>query len=289
VSMPPNPPPPAAWHPLVELALAEDVGPGDATSLAVLPRDARGRARIEARESLVVCGLFVAAEVCRRVDPDLRFEALQPEGAEVAPGTRLATLEGSLHGILGAERTALNFLGRLCGIASLTRRFVESVAGTGAQVVDTRKTLPGWRLLDKYAVAAGGGINHRIGLFDGILLKDNHVAAAGGVAAAVRRARAHAPAGLRLQVEVESEAQAEAALRAGADFLLLDNRSPEEVRRIVERWGRDVLLEASGGVTLDNVAAYAKSGVARISIGALTHSAPSADVALEIDAEASPT
>lgn len=282
----PKPPLPASWHPLVELALQEDLGPGDATSAAVIPATARGRARIEARENLVVCGLFVAAEVCRRVDPELRFETLCSEGQEVGPYARLATLSGSLHSILAAERTALNFLGRLCGVASLTRRYVECVAGTRARVVDTRKTLPGWRGLDKYAVAVGGGLNHRIGLFDGILLKDNHVAAAGGVAEAVRRARANAPAGLRVQVEVESEAQVEAALAAGADFLLLDNRSPDEVRRIVERWHGQALFEASGGVSLDNLAAFAKTGVERIAIGALTHSAAAVDVALEIETEA---
>ena len=201
----------------------------------------------------------------------------------------MARLAGPLHGILAGERTALNFLGRMCGVASWTGRFVEAVAGTGAHIVDTRKTLPGWRCLDKYAVAVGGGVNHRTGLYDGILLKDNHVALAGGVALAVKCAREAAPAHLPIQVEVESEEQAVAAVEAGANFLLLDNRSPKEMRRIAARLAGRAVLEASGGVVLENVRAIAESGVQRISIGALTHSAPAVDVALEIDSgEATP-
>jgi nicotinate-nucleotide pyrophosphorylase (carboxylating) len=168
-------------------------------------------------------------------------------------------------------------------VATQTQRFVEAVAGTGACIVDTRKTLPGWRLLEKYATAVGGAVNHRVGLFDGILLKDNHLAIAGGVEPALRAARAAAPAGLRIQVEVESEADALAAVEAGADFLLLDNRSPAELERIVKRVAGRALLEASGGVRIENVRAIAATGVDRISIGALTHSAPCADLAMEMD------
>jgi nicotinate-nucleotide pyrophosphorylase (carboxylating) len=275
-------PPARSWQPLVELALAEDLGPGDATTPLVVERGQRGEAWIEAREPLVACGLEVARHVFDRLDPALRFDALVPEGARVGAREPLAEIAGDLRAILAGERTALNFLGRLCGVASHTRRFVDAVAGTGARIVDTRKTLPGWRSLDKYAVAVGGGTNHRVGLFDGILLKDNHLAAAGGVSAALKAALAAAPAHLRIQVEVESEEDALAACEAGAGFLLLDNCTPELLRRIAERLGGRAVLEASGGVHLGNVREVAETGVHRISIGALTHSAPAADVALEI-------
>lgn len=277
-------PPRTTWEPLLGLALAEDLGTGDLTSNLVIPAERRGAARIEARAPLVVCGLAVAEATFAALDPALRFEVTRREGESCEAGAVLAHVEGRLRSILAAERTALNFLGRLCGVASFTRRFVEAVAGTGVAIVDTRKTIPGWRALDKYATAVGGAVNHRARLDDGILLKDNHVAAAGGVAAAVRAARAGAPPQLRIQVEVESLAEAEAALAVGADFLLLDNRGPEELRAIARALGGRALLEASGGVTLSNVRAVAESGVARISIGALTHSAPCADVALELEA-----
>jgi len=278
-----SPPPLRTWQGLLELALEEDIGPGDVTSNLVIAPDAKGRARVEARRDLVACGLFVAAEVFRRVDPALRIQTRRGEGETAAPGEPLFFVEGPTRGILAGERTALNFLGRLCGIATLTRRYVDAVAGTGCRIVDTRKTLPGWRALDKFAVLAGGGVNHRHALYDGILLKDNHVAAGGGVAAAVRQAIATAPAGLRVQVEVESLEDAEIACEAGADFLLLDNCRPDAVRAIVGRLGDRALLEASGGITLDNVREFAEAGVHRVSIGALTHSAPASDVALEIE------
>ena len=277
-------PPPHTWHPLVELALAEDIGPGGVTTPLVVSPDAHGSGEIEARQPLIACGLEVARAVFAAVEPRLVFEALVAEGERVPAGRCLAQVSGPLRGLLVAERTALNFLMRLCGVATHTRRYVEAVAGTGAEIVDTRKTLPGWRPLDKYATAVGGARNHRVGLFDGILLKDNHLAAAGGVVPAVKAARAGAPAGLRVQVEVESEAEAQAAVEAGADFLLLDNCPPETLRRIAEQLAGRVLLEASGGVNLENVRAVAETGVQRISVGALTHSAPAADVALEISA-----
>lgn len=280
---PPTLPATARWQGLVERALAEDLGSGDVTSEIVFAADAKGRARIEAREPLVVCGLPIATEVFRQVDPSLRFEGEAAEGTSVGPGTRLATIEGAMRGILAGERTALNFLGRLCGIATLSARFVEETRGTAAVVTDTRKTLPGWRELDKYAVVCGGAHNHRVGLFDGILLKDNHIAAGGGVASAVSRALERAPAHLRVQVEVQSEDEAEAAIGAGADFLLIDNQSPDQIRRFVQRFGERATLEASGGIHLANLRAYAETGVHRISVGALTHSAPGSDVALEID------
>ncbi len=269
--------------PLLRLAIREDLGSGDATTPIVVEPGRRGAARLEARESLVVCGLAVAEAVFRALDPGVSFSASRRDGDRAAAGDTVARVSGDLRALLAAERTALNFLGHLCGVATLTRRFVDAVAGTGADIVDTRKTLPGWRLLDKYATAVGGAVNHRVGLFDGILLKDNHLAIAGGVEPALRAARAAAPAGLRIQVEVESEADALAAIEAGADFLLLDNRSPAELERIVKSVGGRALLEASGGVRLENVRAIAATGVDRISIGALTHSAPCADLAMEMD------
>jgi nicotinate-nucleotide pyrophosphorylase (carboxylating) len=283
MSAAPTPPALRSWQTLVELALTEDIGPGDITSDLTISRETHGRARIEARQPLTACGLFVASEVFRRVDPDLHISAAYREGASAAAGDVLLRIEGSLHSVLVAERTALNFLGRLCGIATTTRAHVAAVSGTACQIVDTRKTLPGWRVLDKFAVAVGGGTNHRFGLYDGVLLKDNHIAAAGGLDAAVKAARSSAPAGLRVQVEVESAAQAEAACQAGADFLLLDNQAPEQVAEIVELIGDRALLEASGGIHLGNLRAYAETGVRRVSLGALTHSAPCCDVALEID------
>lgn len=282
MSMRPSLPAEATWLPLVDRALAEDLGPGDVTSQAVLSADDKGSAVIEAREDLVVCGLPQAEAVYRRVDPAVGFHAERIEGELVAAGQVLASLQGPVISLLAGERTALNFLGRMCGIASETRRYVAAVSDTETEIVDTRKTLPGWRVLDKYAVAVGGGRNHRMGLFDALLVKDNHVTAAGGVAAATRAARLGAAPHLHLQVEVESLEEARAAAEAGADSLLLDNRTPRQVRAIVAELGERIVLEASGGVSLANVRDYAETGVHRISIGALTHSAPVADVALEM-------
>ena len=223
---PVEPPPTRAWSALLHLALDEDIGPGDVTTAVATPEDRAGTAVVEARQTLVVCGLEVAAAAFREVDPTLVFEPCHRDGELAAAGEPLAHVRGSLRSILTAERTALNFLMRLCGVATHTRRFVEAAAGTGVEIVDTRKTLPGWRVLDKYACAVGGARNHRLGLYDGVLLKDNHIAAAGGVAPAVKSALAATPANLRVQVEVESEDDAVAAVEAGADFLLLDNQSP---------------------------------------------------------------
>jgi nicotinate-nucleotide pyrophosphorylase (carboxylating) len=281
VTAPPLPPR-ASWLPLLERALAEDIGTGDATSAAVLAPDASCEAVIEARVPLVVCGLPIAQAAFEAVDAALACEGGRAEGSATPAGADLLRISGPARSLLAAERTALNFLARLCGIATHTRRFVEAVAGTGVEILDTRKTLPGWRVLDKYAVAVGGGRNHRFGLYDALLIKDNHVAAAGGVGAAVKAARASAPGHLAIQVEVESEAQAAEAIEAGARLLLLDNRSPAELRRLAARFRAHALLEASGGITLANVREVAETGVQRISIGALTHSAPAADVALEV-------
>jgi len=276
-------PPRTAWQPLLELALAEDLGGvGDVTSEACLAAESRVETVLEARQALIVCGLELAAAVFARLDASIRFEAASADGARAAAGDPLAWISGPGRGVLAGERTALNFLARMCGVATWTRRFVEAVAGTGVEIVDTRKTLPGWRCLDKYAVAVGGGSNQRFGLYDAVLIKDNHVAAAGGITAAVKAARAAAPRHLQIQVEVESAAQAHEAIEAGADLLLLDNRSPDELRALASRFAAQLPLEASGGVTLDNVRSIAATGVQRISIGALTHSAPAADVALEL-------
>jgi nicotinate-nucleotide pyrophosphorylase (carboxylating) len=283
----PGLPPVSAWSTLVDLALEEDVGRGDLTSEIVIEPGRRGRARIEARESLVVCGLPIAEAVFRRVDPELEIEPVPEvvDGARVAPGTPLLRIRGRYAAILTAERTALNFMGRLCGIATQTRRLVDRVADWPAELVDTRKTTPGWRRLEKYAVAVGGGTNHRVGLFDALLVKDNHIAAAGSLDAAVARALRGAPEGVPVQVEVESEAAADRAVSLGCRFLLLDNMPPDAIRRVVERHGRTILLEASGGIGEQNLEAYAATGIARISMGALTHSVRSADVALEVDLE----
>lgn len=279
---PPPLPPRASWQPLLERALAEDVGSGDVTTDAIIPADARGAAHLVARRPLVACGLAVAEAVFAAVDPALRVETRGAEGAAHERDTVLQRVEGPLRGILVAERTALNFLSRLCGVATFTRHFAHAVDGTGCTVVDTRKTLPGWRVLDKYATAVGGAANHRMGLYDAVLIKDNHIAAAGDVARAIAAVRAHAPSHLRVQVEVESLAQAEAAIAAGADWLLLDNRGIAELQDLAKRLRDRAVLEASGGVTLDTVRAIAESGVHRVSIGALTQAAPGADVALDL-------
>lgn len=281
VARPPLPPA-EAWRPLVDLALEEDFGSGDVTTPLVLGADAQLAARIEARQEAIVCGLPLARFVFQRVDAALEVVFECEEADRLGPGSIVLGVSGAARAILAAERTVLNFLGRTCGVATFTRRFVEAVAGTGVQIIDTRKTVPGWRVLDKYATAIGGAVNHRLGLHDGILLKDNHIAAGGGVSAVVKAARERAPSHLRVQVEVESEAQAAEAVAAGAESLLLDNLPLETLRLLARRFRDRIELEASGGVTLANVREVADTGVHRISIGALTHSAPAADLSLEL-------
>jgi nicotinate-nucleotide pyrophosphorylase (carboxylating) len=261
-------------------ALAEDVGEGDVTTDATVDADATGSADVVVKEPGVVCGLDVAEAVLRTVDPDLRFERLVDEGAIVAAGTAVARVEGSARAILTGERTALNFLARLSGIATLTRRYVDAVEGTGAAILDTRKTTPGLRALEKHAVACGGGRNHRFGLDDGVLVKDNHLRAAGSVANAVERLRA--ATSLPIEVECDTLEQVAEALAAGADAILLDNMTTDRLRDAVALAGGRARLEASGGVTLENVRAVAETGVDEISVGALTHSARSLDVSLEL-------
>ena len=278
-------PPSKDWRVLLDLALAEDIGPGDLTSALVIDDDREGCARIEARAHMIVCGLPIVREVFQSVDPSLQVDFSQAleEGSAVEAGRVLLRVRGRVGSILTAERTALNFLGRLCGIATQTRRLVDQVADQSVDLVDTRKTTPGWRVLEKYAVAVGGGVNHRVGLYDAVLVKDNHIMAAGGLERAASRALDKAPEGMAVQIEVESEDMADRAVAHGCRFLLLDNLAPETVARIVARHAPAILLEASGGIGPDNLREYAMTGVARISMGMLTHSAVSSDVALEID------
>jgi nicotinate-nucleotide pyrophosphorylase (carboxylating) len=268
---------------LIERALAEDVGAGDLTTAAVVAEDARAGARIEQRAPGVIAGLGVAEAVFLRVDPELRFQALASEGEWREPGP-VAQVEGGARSILTAERVALNFLGRLSGVATLAARFARAVEGTGARVLDTRKTTPGLRALEKEAVRLGGGTNHRAGLHDAILVKENHAAVAGGVGEAARRALAGAPAGIAAEVECATLAEVEEALGAGVARILLDNMQLEELRRAVELAGGRAELEASGGVTLESVRAIAETGVDYVSVGAMTHSAPALDVSLILEA-----
>jgi len=268
---------------LVEGFLEEDIGRGDRTTEAVVPDDLRGRARIEAREPAVIAGLDVA-HACFRLLGGVEWEPVVADGERVEAGATVVRMEGPLRTILTGERTALNLLQRLSGIATMTSRFVEAVAGTPGQVVDTRKTTPGLRMLEKYAVRVGGGSNHRAGLDDGILIKDNHIAAAGSVTEAVTRALVGRPHGLKVEVEVQTLDQLDEALAAGAEAVLLDNMSAEMVRDAVARAGGKALLEASGGITLDTISDYAKTGVDLISVGALTHSVRAIDLSLEVGA-----
>jgi len=267
---------------VVAAALAEDVGDGDRTTAALVPEDARCRAQLLLEEPGVVCGVPVAAAVFRALDPSVRVDVLVAEGdAVTAPPIVLAEIEGLARAVLTGERVALNILGRLCGIASLTRRFVELVDGTGTRVLDTRKTTPGLRALEKYAVRCGGGTNHRAGLYDAVLVKENHLRIAGGIPAAAAALRG-ATNGLQVEVEAETLAQVREAMDAGIGRILLDNMSPQEVAEVVALAGGRVELEASGGVSLATVRAYAETGVDFVSVGALTHGARSLHVSLEV-------
>jgi nicotinate-nucleotide pyrophosphorylase (carboxylating) len=271
---------------LIDRALAEDVGDGDATTEATVDADARARAVITQKADGVISGLGVAEAVFRRLDPDAVVERLGPEGEWRAAGAPVLRVEGSARALLTAERTALNFLGRLSGVATATASVVRAVerAGGTAKVLDTRKTTPGLRALEKRAVADGGGVNHRAGLYDAILIKENHAAAAGGVGEAVRRARAARP-DLPLEVEVRDAAEIDAALEAGAPRLLLDNMTPDQVRAAVAQVGGRAELEASGGVDEQTVLVYATiEGLHYVSMGALTHSAPGLDLSLALEA-----
>ncbi len=270
-------------------ALEEDLGSGDVTTDLLVPRDATVRARLLAREAGVVCGLELARVVFRLLDAELEIALQREDGHTAEAGESLMTVAGSARSILSAERVALNYVARLSGIASLTRRYVSAVEGTRARIIDTRKTTPGLRALEKYAVRCGGGHNHRFGLSDGFMLKDNHRAAlarAGlSLPEAVRRARSRLGHGVAITVEVDEVEQVSEALEAGADSVLLDNMGPEKLRTAVARVDGAAWTEASGGITLASVRSAAECGVDLISVGALTHSAPALDVALEFDWE----
>lgn len=265
----------------VKRVLAEDLGEGgDVTSKATIAADAKFAAELVAREAIVVAGLDLASAFFRALDEDVVVEPLVKDGSAVETGTSLMRLSGNAREMLAAERSALNTLQHLSGIATLTRRYVDAIAGTGTTLLDTRKTLPGLRALEKYAARMGGAENHRLRLDDGVLIKDNHVAIAGGVGAAVAAAKA-AETGLKVQVEVDSIDQIEEALAAGADRLLLDNMDPATLRRAVELVSGRVPLEASGGVTLETIGAIARTGVDFISVGRITQSAPAVDIGMD--------
>ena len=266
-------------------ALREDVGSGDITSRSTIPSETRGLARIAAKQTMTVAGLAVAAEIIRIVDPAVEFKLVAADGAFVAAGHVLAEARGAARSLLTSERTVLNFLQRLSGIATLTRHYVNRIQGTRARIVDTRKTAPGLRVLDKYAVALGGGMNHRAGLFDGVLIKNNHLAFHPVPADAVREARRHLGHLVKIEVEVHYLDELLAVVEAGADVVLLDNFTPELTRQAVDLAAGRVPLESSGGITLDNVRDYAEAGVDYISVGALTHSVPAVDIHMRIAPE----
>lgn len=275
------PPAQAEIERVVSLALAEDVGAGDITSLATVPAEATGRAVFQAKAEGVLAGIPVAQEVYRQVDPSVRFTPNVEDGAPLGPGDLIGTVVGPARSLLTGERVALNFMQHLSGIATRTRQFTRLVEGTGARIVDTRKTVPGMRALAKYAVRAGGGQNHRFALYDGVLIKDNHIHWAGGITAAVQRARQLAPHLLRVEVETETLEQVREALEAGADIVLLDNMDLDTLRQAVDLCRGRALTEASGGVNETTVRAIAETGVDLISVGALTHSVTALDISLD--------
>lgn len=269
---------------LIELALDEDLGRGDITSSVTVGPDGREViADMNAREPIVAFGIDVAVAVFAMVDPRIDVEVHAPDGTRVDRGALLMTVRGHAHQVLAAERTALNFAQRLSGVATQAKRYADAVAGTKAKVVDTRKTTPGYRVLEKAAVLAGGCGNHRFDLGSGILIKDNHIAACGSVRAAVEAAKARAPHPLRIEVEVTNLGELDEALAAGAEIVLLDNMSPSQVEVAAARaHGRNVMVEVSGGITLATIADYARAGADLISVGALTHSAPAVDIGLDV-------
>jgi nicotinate-nucleotide pyrophosphorylase (carboxylating) len=267
---------------LIDLAIEEDAGLGDVTSRAIFSAKDRSRGFIDAKQDLVVCGLDVAARVFERVDPALKVSLLGHDGQRVNSGARVLSVAGPTASMLTAERTALNFMQRLSGIATLARKFADAVADTGVRIVDTRKTTPGWRALEKYAVRCGGCFNHRSSLGEHVLIKDNHIAAVGSLSRAVKLAREAAPHLAKIEVEAKTLAEVKEALRANAEVILLDNMAPEMIRRAVTLIGGAAVVEVSGGVRFETVRDYALPGVNVISIGALTHSATAVDLSLDI-------
>ena len=271
------------YLPLVKAALAEDIGDGDATTLALVPEDSVACAVMVAREPLVIAGIDLALAAFEQLDERVEFGIEVHDGQHVGLGQTLLRVQGPTRALLTAERTALNFVQRMAGVATLTAQFVEQIAGTQAQILDTRKTTPGWRALEKYAVACGGGTNHRVGLHDQLMIKDNHLAVVGGdITEAMRLARESSPE-LKIEVEADTVDQAQTAALAGADIILLDNMNCDEIREAVRQIDGRSKIEASGGVTLETVRKIAETGVDFISVGALTHSASSVDIALDFD------
>ena len=267
---------------LIDMALDEDLGSGDITTQHLIPAGAQGTARIIAKELLVICGLPVSQRVFQRVAPHIRIDSDHADGDVVNPGQIVARLTGPLAGLLAGERVALNFLQRLSGIATHVRTYAQAVTGTAVRLVDTRKTTPGWRVLEKYAVRIGGGYNHRMGLYDGVLIKDNHIAACGGIQTAVERIRTHTSHLVKIEVETTTLAEVQEALTAKADVIMLDNMDPATIKKAVALIAGRALVEVSGGVTLENLKALANTGVDIISVGALTHSARAVDLSMYI-------
>lgn len=266
----------------IEQALAEDLGAGDVTTDATIPADATATAEVLAKQDLVLAGLDAAREVFFLLDPDTLFLPLVKDGDTISKGSTLSRISGKTRVLLAGERVALNLLQHLSGIATLTAKYVERVRGTGAQVMDTRKTLPGLRKLEKYAVRMGGGKNHRMGLYDMVLIKDNHIKAVGGITAAVGRVRARVRNGSPIEVETRTLDEVKEALSVKADIIMLDNMPPDMMREAVSLISGYAVTEASGNVSLENVRDIAKTGVDRISVGAITHSAPAADISMKI-------
>ncbi|MGJ5024128.1 carboxylating nicotinate-nucleotide diphosphorylase [Bradyrhizobium oligotrophicum] len=277
-----NPLSPLLYEPLVRMALLEDLGrAGDITTDAIVPAEQRASLKLRARQHGVIAGLDVARCAFQTVSPDVRLEVVRPDGSAVAPGDTIATISGPARALLTGERVALNFLCRLSGVASATASLVAAVKGTKAQIVCTRKTTPGLRALEKYAVRAGGGGNHRFGLDDAVLIKDNHIAIAGGIKAAITRAKAHAGHLVKIEVEVDTLAQLEQALTLGVDAVLLDNMTPAELETAVGMIGGKAIAEASGRITVETAPAIAAAGVDLISVGWITHSSAALDIGLD--------
>ena len=272
----------AQFDKIIKTALEEDIGQGDITTDAIVESNVKGRAVLETRENIVLAGLPVFMRTFTLIDPGILFETFYEDGQDVSAGNVICSVKGSMSAILKAERTALNFIQRMSGIATLTREYVSSVSSEDVKILDTRKTVPGLRYIDKYSVTMGGGQNHRFGLFDAVLIKDNHIAAAGSIAGAVKAAKDNAQDGVKVEVEVENLEDAREAIDAGADSILLDNMTAHEMKKAVEDVKGRVPIEASGGINLDNIREIAETGVNFISIGALTHSVRAVDLSLEV-------
>jgi len=267
---------------IIELALLEDIGTGDVTSDFVIPADALAEGAIVSKSEGIIAGLDVAAEVFHTIDSGIDFECYVSDGAKISPDQKLAVAKGFARSILKAERIVLNFLQRLSGIATNTSKYVMAASGYPVKIVDTRKTTPGWRILEKYAVRVGGGHNHRFGLYDAVLIKDNHIAVAGSIVEAVKRARKQVPFTMKIEVEVETIAQVKEAIESDSDIIMLDNMNLKMMREAVGLIGHKILVEASGGVRLENVAAIAATGVDIISIGNLTYGATPLDISMDM-------